>query len=114
MTNLNLVDMIAAKISDRPVRFSGTPILADVGRVIFPYRHNWHGDYECEDVRIDKRTAGYRERLIVKPVIPPPIPPPFGLPGECCFETGPNTTYPCYDRPCGQIGGNCICRYGSR
>lgn len=105
--------MITAKISDRPVRFSGTPILSDVGRAIFPYRHAWHGDYRCDDARIDRRSAGYRERLIVD-AFNPPLEPSYALPGSCCFETGPNTTFPCYDRPCGQMGRNCICRYGSR
>ena len=106
-----LQDMLDSKCSDRSYRFCGTPILLNEERARFPYRNYWHGDFEYDHPIFDHRRAGFRPRSDL--AYSSPYEYDYRFP-RLCFETAPNTTFPCYDRPWGQRDCLCASRYGGR
>lgn len=106
-----IAEMIRYKSDAEPYRFFASPIVTNSARAMFPYPNFWRGDYKCDYPIIDARQAGFRPRIDVGPPIP--VYDSFKLP-KLCFETAPHTTFPCYDKPGGQHGMNCLYRYGSR
>lgn len=106
---MNLID---TKISPYPFRFYETTSVTPTGRAMFPYPNYWHGDYRVDYPIIDNRKAGFRARIDIKPLESYSFD-EYDIP-ELCFQTAPNTTYPCYDKLYGQRGQRCNIRLNNR
>lgn len=92
MTTLS--EAIMAKISPYPIVFSGTNVLLDPDRAIFPYENHWRGDYRSPYPMINDRRAGWRQRITYE--CDSYSKEDFKLP-DGCFEYAPSTTIPCWE-----------------
>jgi hypothetical protein len=140
---VSMYDMIEAKKCAQPYRYSGTPMGTDRAMFPYPdlWRGDYESPYPmryeryagyCPRVGVaqtlpHERPFRLRASEIGRGLVIDAVSdgtgaafggvdalPRGGFARDFCCETAPYTRLPCYDKPLGQRGCDCVTRYGSR